>query len=282
MQPHLADGTAKKIIESSDTSEDRFTALNSAAFNSGIYIEIPKNVQVADPIHIISCLSDDGVSVISRNVISAAQSSSSSIVQEMYSPKSQGQQAYMELLTTDVQQNAKIDVTSLQMMDESSVNFSTRNTNMASDSTANWYLGLFGTMLSRYRIAYNLNGSGASVNDSEVIFGSGEQSFDIQANANHISASTEAKIVEKSILRGTKIKVSLQLWHDCVFLIRFQVHRLTSINCGISKLVIPACAGRIVEKEVRELDEILSVAKAPHVVVLGSKVAISLLYCSRV
>ena len=38
--------------------------------------------------------------------------------------------------------------------------------------------------------------------------------------------------------------------------------------------VIPACAGRIVEKEVRELDEILSVAKAPHVVVLGgSKVA---------
>ena len=52
----LADGTAKKIIESSDTSEDRFTALNSAAFNSGIYIEIPKNVQVADPIHIISCL----------------------------------------------------------------------------------------------------------------------------------------------------------------------------------------------------------------------------------
>ena len=34
------------------------------------------------------------------------------------------------------------------------------------------------------------------------IFGSGEQSFDIQANANHISASTEAKIVEKSILRN--------------------------------------------------------------------------------
>ena len=60
-------------------------------------------------------------------------------------------------------------------------------------------------MLSRYRkkqVAYNLNGSGASVNDSEVIFGSGEQSFDIQANANHISASTEAKIVEKSILRN--------------------------------------------------------------------------------
>lgn len=33
--------------------------------------------------------------------------------------------------------------------------------------------------------------------------------------------------------------------------------------------VLPACAGRIVEREVRNLDEILTVAKAPHVIVLG-------------
>jgi len=38
--------------------------------------------------------------------------------------------------------------------------------------------------------------------------------------------------------------------------------------------VLPACAGRIVEREVRNLDEIMTVAKAPHVIVLGgSKVA---------
>ena len=33
--------------------------------------------------------------------------------------------------------------------------------------------------------------------------------------------------------------------------------------------VLPACAGRIVEREVRKLDEIITVAKAPHVIVLG-------------
>ena len=33
--------------------------------------------------------------------------------------------------------------------------------------------------------------------------------------------------------------------------------------------VMPACAGRITEREVRNLDEIMTVAKAPHVVVLG-------------
>ena len=33
--------------------------------------------------------------------------------------------------------------------------------------------------------------------------------------------------------------------------------------------ILPACAGRIVEREVRNLDEIMTVAKAPHVIVLG-------------
>jgi len=33
--------------------------------------------------------------------------------------------------------------------------------------------------------------------------------------------------------------------------------------------VLPACAGKIVEREVKNLDEIMTVAKAPHVIVLG-------------
>ena len=56
-------------------------------------------------------------------------------------------------------------------------------------------------MLSRYRIDYYLSGSGAQANDSEVIFGNNDQSFDIQSNVNHESPSTEARVIEKSILR---------------------------------------------------------------------------------
>jgi Fe-S cluster assembly protein SufB/Fe-S cluster assembly protein SufD len=63
-------------------------------------------------------------------------------------------------------------------------------------------LGLFGSILSRYRIDYYLNGTGAMINDSEVLFGNNEQSFDIQTNVNHQHPSTEAKVIEKSILRN--------------------------------------------------------------------------------
>jgi len=45
-------------------------------------------------------------------------------------------------------------------------------------------------------------------------------------------------------------------------------HRSHPSLVGFSH-VLPACAGKIVEREVKKLDEIMTVAKAPHVIVLG-------------
>ena len=192
----------KKALEASKSEEDRFTALNNAAFNSGIFIHIPRNLIVDKPIHFLTCLSEDGHSTISRNIIFADESSKATIVQELYSPNIQTQQAYLELMNTSLGANAQLDVTTLQMIDQHAVSFSTRRTDLAQDAKVNWYSGLFGSMLSRYKIEYFLNGTGASSNDSEVIFGNNEQSFDIQTNVNHESPSTEGRVVEKSILRN--------------------------------------------------------------------------------
>ncbi len=192
----------KKALEASKSEEDKFTALNNAAFNSGIFIHIPRNLIVNKPIYFMTCLSEDGHSTISRNVIFADESSKASIVQELYSPGIQTQQAYLELMNTTLGANAQLDVTTLQMIDQHAVTFSTRRTDLAQDAKVNWYSGLFGSMLSRYKIEYFLNGTGASCNDSEVIFGNNEQSFDIQTNVNHESPATEGRVVEKSILRN--------------------------------------------------------------------------------
>ena len=192
----------KKALEASNSKDDKFTALNNAAFNSGIFIHIPRNFILDKPIHFLTCLSEDGHSTISRNIIFADESSKATLIQELYSPNIQTQQAYLELMNTNVAANAQLDVTTLQMMDQHAVTFSTRRTDLGQDAKVNWYSGLFGSMLSRYKIEYFLNGTGASSNDSEVIFGNNEQSFDIQTNVTHDSPSTEGRVVEKSILRN--------------------------------------------------------------------------------
>ena len=192
----------KKALEASSSEEDRFTALNNAAFNSGIFIHIPRNLILEKSIHFLTCLSEDGHSTIYRNIIFADENSKATVVQELYSPKIETQQAYLELMNTNVGDNAQLDVTTLQMLDQHAVTFSTKRTDLGQDAKVNWYSGLFGSMLSRYKIEYFLNGTGASSNDSEVVFGNNEQSFDIQTNVNHESPATEGKVVEKSILRN--------------------------------------------------------------------------------
>ena len=189
----------RRALEISSSGEDRFTALNNAAFNTGMFVYVPDGAVLEEPVHMISALLDGGDSAISRNIVYAGRESRATIVQELYSTAES--QAYMELLNTVAGSGSRLDVTTLQMMSPDSYNFSTRRTEMDSDSQVNWYLGLFGALLSRYRIQYNLNGRGASANDSEVAFGSGSQSFDIQANMVHNSESTEGRITEKSILR---------------------------------------------------------------------------------
>jgi Fe-S cluster assembly protein SufB len=194
--------TVRKILESSNPNEDKYTALNNAAFNSGIFIKIPRNLILEKPIHVVASVSPDGTSAISKNIIIAEESSKASIVQELYAPKSSKQQAYLELMTINAHQNSQLHLTSFQAMDQSAVSFSTRNCTISKDAKVNSYLGLFGSMLSRYRTNYYLNGVGASVQDAEVVFGNNEQSFDLSANLIHQQPSTEGQVVQRSVLKN--------------------------------------------------------------------------------
>lgn len=64
------------------------------------------------------------------------------------------------------------------------------------------------------------------------------------------------------------VKRLAKLFDVCVLDSFPSAHRSHPSIVGFSH-VLPACAGRIVEREVRNLDEIITVAKAPHVIVLG-------------
>ncbi|MGI0003097.1 MAG: Fe-S cluster assembly protein SufD, partial [Nitrosopumilaceae archaeon] len=95
----------KKSLESTDPKKDKFIALNNAFFNSGFFIYIPRNLILEKPLHIISSLSADGTSTISRNIIIGEENSKATIVQELYAPINTKQQAYLELLDVSARQN---------------------------------------------------------------------------------------------------------------------------------------------------------------------------------
>lgn len=200
-------------------SEDKFLALAAAAFRSGIFIYIPKNTLLENPIRIISSLADDGTSLISQNMIIADAGSKATVVQEIYSPtnkknekkkkdeekenttRSEIQQAYFELVGCHVGQNAHLDMVTLQSMAGNTVNFSNRKAFVDRDGKMSWYLGLFGTQLSRYKTDSIMKEPGSSAEDFEIIFGIGDQSFDVTSNLVHYGQNSRGRVLVKSVMK---------------------------------------------------------------------------------
>ncbi|MGB6672697.1 MAG: SufD family Fe-S cluster assembly protein, partial [Candidatus Nitrosopolaris sp.] len=153
-------------------SEDKFLALEVSAFNSGLFIFIPKNVVVEDPIRIINSLADDGSSAIARAIIIADVGSKATVIEEIYAPQVERnervQQAYFELIESHVGPNAHLEMVTLQAMSRNTINFSNRKAFIERDGKMSWYLGMFGAEMSRYKVDSIMKGVGASAEDVEI------------------------------------------------------------------------------------------------------------------
>jgi len=189
-----------------DYSEDKFLALEASAFQSGLFIYIPKNVMIEDPIRIINSLPDDRSSAISRFIVLADIGSKATIVEEIYAPEMENngvQQAYFEMIEPHVGSNAHLEMVTLQAMSRNTINFSNRKAFVERDGKMSWYLGMFGAELSRYKVDSVMKGPGASAEDVEIIFGIGNQSFDVTSNLIHCGMNSRGRVLVKSVMKDT-------------------------------------------------------------------------------
>jgi Fe-S cluster assembly scaffold protein SufB len=216
-------------VNASHYGEDRFLALGLSSFQSGFFIYVPKNLIVTEPIRIVYSLKSDGTSSICRNVVLSDVGSKATIVQELYSSsqsssssvsntdgggggegdeggyksnqKKEKQQCYFEVLECGVKPTSELEFITLQAMNLSTINVSTRKGFVEQDGKMSWYTGMFGTSLSRYKTDSVMKGPGASSEDVEIVFGTEKQLFDVSSNLDHIGFSTRGRVMVKSIMK---------------------------------------------------------------------------------
>ena len=196
-------------------SEDKFLALEAAAFRTGVFIYVPKNTSLDTPLRIITSLSNDATSSVSQNIIIADAGSKATVVQEIYSPshtealggevektESQDiQRGFFELVQCHLGQNSHLDMVSLQSMAGRTVNFSNRKAFVGRDAKMAWYLGLFGAQQSRYKTDSIMKESGSTAEDLEIIFGIKDQSFDVTSNLIHNGQNSRGRVLVKSVMK---------------------------------------------------------------------------------
>ncbi len=221
-----------------DLGEDKYIALENAYFQSGIFIYIPKNVVISEPIRLIGSLSKSGSSLISRNIIIADTNSKATIVEELYSPSTfsqnkdeetkkqsnkdlvdtqERQQSLFELVECHVGSGAALEMVTLQAFSDNGVHFSNKKGFIEQDGKMSWYAGLFGGLLTRYKVDNIMKGSGAYGEDVEIILGMDNQSFDITSNLQHVGPNTKGRVQVKSVMKDTSqslFKGMIKIGHE--------------------------------------------------------------------
>ena len=185
--------------------EDKFSALESSAFKSGIFIYVPKNLVVENPIRLVCALGQDNASSISRNLFVADEGSKCTIVQELYSQgnndSSSVQRGVFELTECHVGNGSNLEMITLEALDSNDVSFLNKKAWVERDAKMSWYHGLFGGQTSRCKVDSNMVGIGSSAEDVEIIFGNTSQSFDITSNLHHIGGHSRGRVLVKSVMR---------------------------------------------------------------------------------
>ena len=186
-------------------NEDKFLSLESSAFKSGIFIYVPKDLIVENPIRLVCALSQDTTSSISRNLFISGEGSRCTIVQELYSPSVANspsvQQGVFELTECHVGNGSNLEMITLEALDSNNVSFLNKRAWVERDAKMSWYHGLFGGQTTRCKVDSIMRGTGASAEDVEIIFGNTTQSFDITSNLNHIGRHSRGRVLVKSVMR---------------------------------------------------------------------------------
>jgi len=182
--------------------DDKFVQMNNAFFDSGVLIEVPKNVS-AGMLRVSSSVATD---VFSKMIIVMGDGSDMSVVKESYSQDDKPHSISEDTLVV-LGEGSKMDFSELQNYNTASDCFSNKMAFCSKDSGIVWNLGMFGGSKTRSRTYNFLEGDGSSAEDLQLTFGDGDQSFDSFSNLMHIGKSTVAKNMSKGAFKDRSASI---------------------------------------------------------------------------
>ncbi len=192
-----------------DPAKEKYAAFNSAFFNSGIFIRVPKGVKAPSSLRRMVVARSPSSSIVEMTVIYAEESSGFSFLQEFYSGESAA--PYLTSSTLDVfaEDGAQVDVSTLQLLDDNAVYLANEGVSVAANAKASLATILLGSQITRSRFSLGLNGRGSSFEGYQVFFCDGKQRYDLDANLIHNSPDSAGSFTARGVPEG-RVPVDLQ------------------------------------------------------------------------
>ncbi|SEB07829.1 Fe-S cluster assembly protein SufD [Thalassobacillus cyri] len=182
--------------------EHRLTALHAALMNGGVFVYVPENVQVEEPLQAIFWQEDPEAALFNHVIVVADKNSSVTYVENYISHNKEDEEAVTNILTeVFAHDNAKVSFGAVDNLGAGTTTYVNRRGVADRDAKIEWALG---QMNDGYTISENytyLMGENSLGDAKTVSVGRGNQKQNFTARIVHYGKASEGYILQHGVMK---------------------------------------------------------------------------------
>lgn len=209
--PHLMEKILGKIVY---PGEGKFAALAGALAQSGVFLYVPPNVQIDQPLQSLLWGPGIGLAHLSHILVYLEEGAEVTYVHESSSPtESSGQTMHAGIVEIYVGPAANLRFVELQSWGEHVWNFTHERARVDRDGNLDWIFGAIGSRLTKNFSELDLVGRGSRGRMSGFYFTNHDQHLDHDTQQNHRAAHTTSDL----LFKGALLDNSRSVWQGMIY-----------------------------------------------------------------
>ena len=181
--------------------EHKLTAFHAALVNGGVFLYIPKNVEVKEPIQSIFIHTDADAPLINHVLIVADDNSSVTYVENYVSIGVEGKGVAHIVTEVVANTNARVNFGSVDTLAEGLTTYVNRRGYIGRDSHIDWALGMMNDGNTIFDNTTLLIGDGSVGNTKTVVVGTGNQTQNFTTQVIHHGKASEGFILNHGVVK---------------------------------------------------------------------------------
>ncbi len=181
------------------TRDNKFSALNTAAWSGGSFIYVPPNIKVDIPLQAYFRINAENMGQFERTLIIADEGSSVHYIEGCTAPTYSSDSLHSAVVELVALKGAHIRYTTIQNWSTNVFNLVTKRAHAYEDAVVEWVDGNIGSKLTMKYPAIVLKGERAHGEVLSIAFAGNGQHQDAGAKMTHAAPNTTSRIVSKSI-----------------------------------------------------------------------------------
>ncbi len=183
--------------------DDRLAQLTRAGWSQGVVLRVPAGVRLDRPIVIRWAVGEPDRALLTRTIIELGEDAQATVLEELI-PSGDEVEGRHGLFTGTMEvtlaRGATLAASSLQELSATTTAFQHRNAVIGEGATLHWALAQLGSRLVRSRVDNRLEGDRSTVEQVEIVFGGGDQLFDLTSYTHHLGRDTTGNLLSKGAL----------------------------------------------------------------------------------